>query len=153
MMGHAIMMGAVEVALFGIDMASRDEYIIQRPGAYHFFMEGARRGVKIWAPYESDIMQPPPLYGYSDVGAFGRKMRARTSELKERLAPMEQQLQALTQNVTYLKGALENQDYIQSIQGGAQDNADSTSYLESLMKKANTGNVSQPVSLTVPSGT
>jgi hypothetical protein len=153
MMGMAIMVGATEVALYGIDMASRDEYIIQRPGAYHFFMEGARRGVKIWAPYESDIMQPPPLYGYSDVGPFCRKMLARTAELKERLAPMEQQHASLTNNITYLKGALENQDYVISIQGGAQDNADNSSYLESLISKARAGTVSPPVALTVPSGT
>jgi len=29
-----------------IDMASRDEYILQRPGAYYFFEEGKKRGVK-----------------------------------------------------------------------------------------------------------
>src|SRR5262245_15109338 len=35
MMAFAIMQGAKEVALYGIDMASHDEYIIQRPGAYY----------------------------------------------------------------------------------------------------------------------
>jgi hypothetical protein len=66
---------------------------------------------------------------------------------------MEQQYAGLGQNINYLKGALENQDYIISIQGGAQDNADNSSFLESLMNKAKAGTVAAPVSLTVPSGT
>src|ERR1017187_4219531 len=39
MMALAMTKGAKEIALFGIDMASRDEYILQRPGAYYFFNE------------------------------------------------------------------------------------------------------------------
>lgn len=128
-----------EIRLFGIDMASREEYIIQRPGAYHFFQEAARRGIKVSAPNESDIMQPPPLYGYSEVTPYGTKIRARTKELKGRIAPMEQQLRQLQETITYLKGALEDQDYMSCIQGGVQDNTNST-YLESLTREAKTNN-------------
>jgi len=39
MMAFAMKSGAVEIALYGIDMASRDEYIRQRPGFYHFKRE------------------------------------------------------------------------------------------------------------------
>jgi hypothetical protein len=105
MMAHAILtieesghIKGSEIALYGIDMASRDEYIIQRPGAYWFFAEASRRGIKISAPYESDIMQPPPLYGYSDVTPFGRKMRARRDELKERIAGIDAQVSRLQQD-------------------------------------------------------
>ena len=34
MMARAMKQEAKEIALYGIDMASRDEYILQRPGAY-----------------------------------------------------------------------------------------------------------------------
>lgn len=123
MMAMAMKMGAQEIMLFGIDMASRDEYILQRPGAYHFFNEARKRGIKISAPYESDIMQPPGLYGYSEVTPFGRKLIARTQELKERLAGMKQQRDSLTQNITYLEGALEDIDYVSAIWGGVQNNS------------------------------
>src|SRR5215510_1331188 len=36
MMALAIMQGAQEIALYGVDMASREEYIRQRPGFYYF---------------------------------------------------------------------------------------------------------------------
>jgi hypothetical protein len=122
MMAYAMHRGCTEMALYGIDMASRDEYILQRPGAYHFFNEARKRGIKISAPYESDIMQPPGLYGYSEVTPFGRKLIARRQELKDRLNGMRQQRDGLTQNITYLEGAMEDLDYVEQIWSGAQNN-------------------------------
>jgi len=122
MMALAMQQGAKEIALFGIDMASRDEYILQRPGAYYFFNEGKRRGIKMSAPYESDIMQPPSLYGFSEVTPFGRKILARMTEIKERINGMKSQRDSLNHQVTYLEGAIEDLDYIASIWGGAQNN-------------------------------
>ena len=75
------------------------------------------------APYESDILQPPGLYGYSDVTPFGRKILARTTEIKDRLTGMRQQRDSLIHNITYLEGALEDLDYVQSIWSGAQNNS------------------------------
>lgn len=123
MMAKAMMDGAKEIALYGIDMASKDEYILQRPGAYHFFNEARKRGIKMTAPYESDIMQPPGLYGYSEVTPFGRKLIARTQELKGRLTEMRQQRDHLSQTITYLEGAVEDIDYVSAIWGGVQNNS------------------------------
>lgn len=124
MMAMAIHVGCKEMALYGIDMASRDEYILQRPGAYYFFIRAKELGIKVTAPFESDILQPPPLYGYSEATPFGRKMHARKLELQNRLAPMRQQRDSLIQQIHYLEGALEDMDYILAIQGGVQNNSD-----------------------------
>lgn len=123
MMAYAMHLGAVEIALYGIDMASRDEYILQRPGFYFFRHMAKMRGIKVWAPNESDIMMPPGLYGYSDVTPFARKLHARRKEIKERIAAMEGEQKRLADNVTYLKGADEDIDYILSIWSGVQDNS------------------------------
>lgn len=122
MMAMAMLEGAKEIALYGIDMASRDEYILQRPGAYHFFQEAKKRGIKMTAPYESDIMQPPGLYGYSEVTPYGRKLLARKQEITERLNGMRAQRDQLSTQITYLEGALEDNDYNISIWGGVQNN-------------------------------
>jgi hypothetical protein len=121
MMAKAITEGAKEIALFGIDMASKDEYILQRPGFYFFRYIAEQRGIKVWAPNESDIMQPPGLYGFSDVTPFGRKILARKKEIQDRITGMEQQQQQLASNVMYLKGAVEDLDYVQSIWLGVGD--------------------------------
>lgn len=115
MMALAITQGAKEIALYGIDMASRDEYILQRPGFFFFRQEALRRGIKISAPHESDIMQSPGLYGYSEVTPFGRKILAREQELQARLNQMRPERDRLIHNITYLEGALEDIDYIKSI--------------------------------------
>ena len=123
MMAFAMMKGAKEVALYGIDMASRDEYILQRPGAYYFFEEGKKRGIKMQAPYESDIMQPPGLYGFSEVTQYGRKLLARKSELDQRVRDLKAQRDGASQQVTYLEGALEDLDYFSTIFLGVQNNS------------------------------
>ena len=129
MLAFAMHSGAKEIALFGIDMASREEYILQRPGFFFFRHIAHMRGIKVWAPNESDIMQSPGLYGYSEMKPFGRKILARKQELKDRIAQMEQQqLPQLEQqvvqtkhNISYLKGALEDLDYMESIWIGQGD--------------------------------
>lgn len=122
MMAMAMHEGATEIALYGIDMASRDEYILQRPGAYHFFQKARERGIKITAPHESDILQPPGLYGYSEVTPLGRKLLARKQEITERLNALRQERDRAITQITYLEGALEDNDYTISIWGGVQNN-------------------------------
>lgn len=123
MMAFAIYSGAKEIGLFGIDMASRDEYILQRPGFYFFKHMAETRGIKVSAPNESDIMMSPGLYGWSDVTPFGRKLAARKVELQSRLNQLRPQRDQISQNITYLEGALEDIDYMQSIWLGVQDNS------------------------------
>lgn len=120
MMAMAIKQGAKEIGLWGVDMASRDEYILQRSGGHFFIGEAIRRGIVVHIPKESDLAQPPALYGFDDSTNFMRKLCAREKELKDRVNPMKQQRDQLTQNITYLEGALEDIDYVKSIWGGAQ---------------------------------
>lgn len=115
MMAFAISKGAKEIALYGIDMASRDEYILQRPGFYFFRHLATQRGIKISAPNESDIMQSPGLYGYSDVTPLGRKILAREQEVQGRINGMRGELARLQENIKYLEGAAEDIDYFKSI--------------------------------------
>ena len=118
MMALAISMGAVEIALYGIDMASRDEYIRQRPGFYYFRQMAKQRGIRVSAPHESDIMQSPPLYAYVDSTPFGRKILARRQEVSGRVGGMIQQRDQLNNNIHYLQGAQEDLDYFESIWSG-----------------------------------
>jgi hypothetical protein len=120
MMAFAIKQGATEIALYGIDMASRDEYILQRPGFFFFRHLASQRGIKVTAPNESDIMQSPPLYAISDSTPFGRKILARDKELRDRIAQVQAQQQQVNGQLAYLQGALEDLDYFKSIWTGAQ---------------------------------
>lgn len=120
MVAMAIKQGAKEIGLWGVDMASRDEYILQRAGGHFFIQEALKRGIVVHIPKESDLAQPPALYGFDDSTNFARKMAMREKELKDRVTGMKQQRDQLIQNITYLEGALEDVDYVRSIWGGAQ---------------------------------
>jgi hypothetical protein len=120
MLAMAIRAGANEIALFGIDMASKDEYILQRSGGHYFMQLAAMRGITVNVPYESDLAQPPPLYGYADSTPFGRKLHIREQELKGRVHDAEQQLAHLQGAIPFLKGALEDMDYIKTLWSGLQ---------------------------------
>jgi len=120
MIAMAIKYGAAEIALFGIDMASKGEYIMQRAGGYFFIQEAARRGIKVSIPFESDLAQPPPLYGYSDSTPFGRKLHVREQELKTRIEAMKAERDKLIHGITFLEGAVEDLDYTKAIWSGVQ---------------------------------
>lgn len=120
MMAFAIKSGATEIGLWGVDMASKDEYILQRSGGHFFLQEAKKRGIKVTLPNESDLLQPPPLYGFDDSTPFLRKIMVRKKELTDRLGGMRQQRDQLASSIVYLEGALEDIDYISSIWGGAQ---------------------------------
>lgn len=123
MMALAISKGANEIALYGIDMASREEYFRQRPGFYYFKYRAEQLGIKVWAPNESDILQSAGLYGYSEVTPFGRKILARQKELKDRVAAAQQQISQLQHTVTYLQGAEEDVSYFEQIWTGLGSDA------------------------------
>jgi hypothetical protein len=118
MMAYAIDVGVKEMALFGVDMASKDEYIAQRSGGHYFISIAQQHGIKVLIPSESDLAQPPPLYGYAEVTPFGRKIAARDAELKGRINAMEAEKQRIDSGITYLRGALEDIDYFKSIWSG-----------------------------------
>lgn len=120
MMAMAIRAGASEIALFGVDMASKNEYILQRPGGHYFIQLAASRGIKVSIPFESDLAQPPALYGYEQNTPFGRKMLVRQQELDGRLAAMRAEKAKLDHGITFLEGAREDMDYIRDVWQGIQ---------------------------------
>ncbi len=120
MMAMAMKAGAKEIALYGVDMASKDEYVLQRAGGQYFMQLAASRGIKVQLPMESDLAQHPPLYGYSDSTPFGRKISVRKKELDERISQMKTDRDKLVHALTYLEGAREDLDYVESIWGGIQ---------------------------------
>lgn len=137
MMALAIMQGATEISLYGIDMASRDEYIRQRPGFFFFRYQAEKRGIKVSAPHESDIMQSPALYAYVDSTPFGRKIAARRQEVVGRVSGMVQQRDQLSNSITYLQGAQEDLDYFESIWSGVCNDMGRVEYRNKLLEQEN----------------
>jgi hypothetical protein len=137
MMALAIKQGATEIALYGIDMASRDEYIRQRPGFFFFRYLAHQRGIKVSAPHESDIMQSPALYAYVDSTPFGRKIMARRQEVQGRVNGMTGERDRLNNSITYLQGAMEDLDYFESIWSGVSNDMGRLKYENDQLRAEN----------------
>jgi hypothetical protein len=120
-MAYAIDAGVEEIGLWGVDMASKDEYILQRAGGQYFMQLAKMQGIKVHIPPESDLAQHPPLYGYVDATTFGRKIAMRRLELQQRAQQAQQQMMQIQGMLTYLNGALEDLEYFNQVWGSQGD--------------------------------
>jgi hypothetical protein len=142
MMCHAIMEHMAgetvkTIGLFGYDMALDGEYASQRPGIRH--MEWICREhlpalgfppISVLIPKGSDLSITPIPYPFAEDDPMVAKMRARKRDLLKRIAGAEHQavnikakLDAINGDVTYLKGALENNHYYERMAVGQRDPA------------------------------
>ena len=117
MMALAISEGAKEIGLFGIDMTSEDEYVSQRPAMQHFIVMCMAMGIKVGAPDESDIMRPPPLYGWVDATPSGRKLHVYQREIEDKIKEAERLRRQAELDATLLKGCATGIDYARRIWG------------------------------------
>ena len=100
------------IGFWGVDMAATEEYGYQRAGCQFFMLEANRRGIEVVLPPESDLHRPMPMYGIGEWSAAYIKSMARKRELEGRLSGAQQTLQHAQNESFFLKGALENQDYM-----------------------------------------
>ncbi len=122
MFAFAIKQGATEIGVFGADMTTRNEYLHQRPAMQRWMEFASGRGIKVFVPEESDLMQPPELYGYSCMSPMGRKIAIRKAELKHRITSGEHKLKQLEYDLQHLRGALDNNDYMSTAWIGGLNN-------------------------------
>jgi hypothetical protein len=115
MMAFAIKEGAKEISIFGADMAADSEYGYQKPAMRRFIEFAEAKNIKVSAPPESDILQPPPLYGYSVSTPMGRKLAIREREVLQRVKDLrvrrEQMISQMNHDIDHLVGVLDELDY------------------------------------------
>lgn len=100
------------IGLWGVDMSAHDEYGHQRPGCHYFIQEARRAGIKIYAPPESDILEPPPPYGYRESSRMWWKMNTRWRELAGKHQSIQRQMIELKKQQTQLEGAMDDAQYV-----------------------------------------
>ncbi len=112
MLALAIDKQPTQIGLFGVDMSAGDEYGQQRPGCHYFIQEAQKRDIDLVVPFESDILEPPPPYGYREASRQWWKMNVRWEELNNKRQAIEQQLAHLQHQSTVLLGALDDVQYV-----------------------------------------
>ena len=79
----AIMLGAEEIGLWGVDLVQDEEYAYQRNCVEMFFGFALGRGIKITLPTETPLMRCSYLYGFEDDPAIIKalQLRIRNAEI------------------------------------------------------------------------
>ena len=113
MFAFAVSSGATEIGLFGLDMAAKSEYQHQKPAILHFTQIAEQRGIRVLVPPESDVLQPPPLYGYSFNSPMARKLRVRQLEIEREISIMDAEIRRLELRRQHFRGVLDENDWTQ----------------------------------------
>jgi len=111
MMAMAIEEGADKIALYGIEMAATTEYHDQRMGCQYFAMLARSMGIEVGVPPESDLLRPAPLYGVCENSHAWIKATVRARDLARRVQEHQAAIDANTQQMHFLKGAMDDQDW------------------------------------------
>lgn len=111
MLAAAIEQEPEAIGIYGVDMAANSEYNQQRLACQYFIMEAARRGIQVIIPPESDLIEPPPMYGYCESSRQYRKYMARAQELQQRIQGCVNARVKADQEERHLIGALDDLEY------------------------------------------
>lgn len=99
------------IGIYGVDMAATTEYSQQRPACQFFIMHALNLGIQMVVPPESDILEPPPPYGYCESSRRWRKYNARELELRGRINDLDHKESAASAEKRHLIGALDDHQY------------------------------------------
>lgn len=99
------------IGVYGVDMAANSEYNQQRLACQFFLEQAAMRGITVVVPPESDLLEPPPLYGYCESSRRWRKMNARRIELQGRIDDLIRRENAALKEKAHLIGAMDDLEY------------------------------------------
>lgn len=101
-----------EIGLWGIDMATTDEYGYQRAGCQFFAQIAQQLDINVVIPHESDLLMPPPLYGVVENDPMMIKLTTRKQELVNRLNGVNAALDGNVREKHFLEGAIDDLTYI-----------------------------------------
>ncbi len=111
MFASALVAGATEIGLWGVDMSATEEYLQQRAGCHHFITLAKLMGIKVSVPPESDLLLPPMLYGVGESAEKNIKWRARMKELTTRRDAAQARANAAQQEALFVSGAIDDMQY------------------------------------------
>lgn len=111
MFALAIMQKPDVIGLWGIDMSASEEWVFQRSACQNMIELCKALGIEVAVPGESDILRPPPLYGFCEVDPLFIKTQARNKELQARVNAAAAAGQNAQREADYLRGAMDNQQY------------------------------------------
>lgn len=113
----AVAAGAKEIALWGVDMSAREEWVMQRTSLqcllWHISDANKRSPykIKVTIPPESDLWVPPVLYGFCENNPHFIKLMTKKFEFAQRYNQAKQKLEEAQHEFRFFEGAADSNDY------------------------------------------
>jgi len=118
MIALAIMEGAEEIGIYGVDMmmggGEGSEYGWQRPSCEFFLGVATGRGIKVYIPDESDLLKCAFPYGLSTANPFRKKLSAMLNDYGRRRGECQAQIAQAQAGNSELTGAISTLQWIMS---------------------------------------
>ena len=108
--GENVMLG-----LWGIDMATTEEWSYQRPACQHFVGLAMSLGIDVMLPPESDLMRPSTMYGIGEYSPRHIRLLARLRDCEANKAAAMQQAQQIGARMAQLDGQIGELKYFLDI--------------------------------------
>ena len=108
--GEQVMLG-----LWGIDMATNEEWSYQRPACQHFIGLAMSLGINVMLPPESDLMRPMTMYGIGEHNERHIRLLARLRDCEANKATLTQQAQQIGGRMAQLDGQIGELKYMLDI--------------------------------------
>lgn len=106
------------IGLYGVDMATSSEYGFQRPSCEYMIGVARGLGIKVIIPAECDLMKASHLYGFEEEPEVFRRLTVRVNEHRQREQNAKTQIEKLTAECIFNRGAAEFGDYVLQNWGG-----------------------------------
>lgn len=115
MIALAIFVGATDIHLYGIDMATNKEYQLERPSVEYYIGIARGLGINVYVPPQSDLLKTMFLYGYESDRQSETilKMRQRTKELQANINRHQTEAERAIGAMNQMIGALDDLNYWQ----------------------------------------
>ena len=119
MLAYAIYLEYTEIHMYGIILMHETEYIRQRPGVKYYLGVARAKGIKVWAPENTQLTCSRWRYGYDDHDDICGQILARKKSLEEDMKRQEQVITDARAGYFQLRGAaIECDELITEIKGG-----------------------------------
>jgi len=119
MLAYGVYLGYEEIKLYGIILAHETEYIRQRPSVKYYIGVAHARGVKVWAPEETQLTHSAWRYGYDDHDDLCGVILARKASIADDIKNQTKAIEAAQATLWQLRGGLITCDNaIADIKGG-----------------------------------
>lgn len=113
----AMVQGATDIGLYGVEMKTSSEYADQRPGLEYLLGRAEERGIRIHLPEGVPILSGP-VYGRGDLNPGGERLTP--DQFERRLATLQKRVRDLEHQAARQDGALREAEHLMTL-GPASD--------------------------------